>query len=445
MPPASVRHSNSAAVPALDWPSRFAARAARAGDELTAILSLAATPDMITFSGGFPAPETFPVAVIEELVTGLLADDPGRALQYSPTEGLPEARAAVGRLLEDTQGVRVDADDVLVTSGGIEGLQLLARTLVEPGDRVLVESPTYLGGIMAFAGLEAEVEGIAVDADGLRTDELAAALVRSPRPKLLYVIPDHQNPTGLSLSAERRAEVVALCRRYGVLVVEDVAYRELAFDGSAASSLWSLGPDVVVQLGTFSKILTPGLRLGWAVGPPPVVAAMTAAKQNSDQCAGALGQLVMARYVTGGHLAGTLARSRALYEHRAGLMLDALAVEMPEGVSWTRPSGGFFLWVRAPEGVDTRALVAPAARLGVAYVPGAPFYPDGRGSNELRLAYSRADDGAIAEGIHRLAPLLRAPTRLNPRPIPGTPQQPPTTEGAPMTAADPSTSGDQDR
>jgi 2-aminoadipate transaminase len=390
-----------------DWPTRFARRTARAGDELTAILSLAASTDVITFSGGFPAPETFPVDVLQSLLPRLAKEDAAIALQYSPTEGLPAARAAVSALLEQTQGRIVDPADVLITSGGIEGLQLLARTLIDPGDRVLVEAPSYLGAIMAFAGFEAEVEGVDMDDQGLRTDALEAALTRGRPPKLLYVIPDHQNPSGRSLSEGRRHELVEICRRHGVLVVEDVAYRELGFDGTAASSLWSLGPDVVVQLGTFSKILVPGVRLGWAVGPAPLLTAMTAAKQNSDQCAGALGQTLMAEYVGGGHLATTLELARPLYRRRAEAMLAALERHMPPGVTWTRPAGGFFVWLTAAEHVDTRALSAPAARLGVAYVPGAPFYTDTRGGNEIRLSYSRADEPSIDEGVKRLATLLR--------------------------------------
>jgi 2-aminoadipate transaminase len=394
----------TAAVP--DWPALFARRAGRGGDELTAILSLAASTDVITFSGGFPAPETFPVDVLQDLLPRLVKEDAATALQYSPTEGLPAARGAVSSLLERTQGRSVDPADVLITSGGIEGLQLLARTLLDPGDRVLVEAPTYLGAIMAFAGFEAEVEGVDMDDDGLRLDALEAALGRGRPPKLLYVIPDHQNPSGRSLSEERRSAVVELCRRHGVLVVEDVAYRELGFEGQAATSLWSLAPDVVLQLGTFSKVLVPGVRLGWAVGPAALVTAMTAAKQNSDQCAGALGQTLMAEYVRGGHLATTLAIARPLYRHRAATMLAALERHMPPGVTWTRPGGGFFVWLTAPEHIDTRALVAPAARLGVAYVPGAPFYTDTRGGNEIRLSYSRADEAAIDEGIRRLATLI---------------------------------------
>jgi 2-aminoadipate transaminase len=328
------------------------------------------------------------------------------ALQYSHTEGLPAAREAVAHLLADGQGRTVDPADVLITSGGIEGLQLITRTLVEPGDRVLVEAPTYLGAIMAFAGFEAEVEDVPMDDEGLRVDALEEALAAGRPPKLLYVIPDHQNPSGRTLSEQRRRELVEVCRRHGVLIVEDVAYRDLAFDGHAATSLWSLAPDVVLQLGTFSKVLVPGVRLGWAVGPAALLTAMTAAKQNSDQCAGALGQVLMAEYVRGGHLADTLEIARPLYRRRATAMLDALERHMPEGVTWTRPTGGFFIWLTAPEHVDTRARVAPPARRGGASVPGAPFYTDRRGDNEIRLSYSRADDDSINEGIRRLASLL---------------------------------------
>jgi 2-aminoadipate transaminase len=259
---------------------------------------------------------------------------------------------------------------------------------------------------MAFSGFEADVLGIGMDEGGLRVDELEATLATGRRPKLLYVIPDHQNPTGLSLAADRRAALVEVCRRYGVLVVEDVAYRELGFDGQAAPSLWSLGPDVVVQIGTFSKVFMPGVRLGWAVGPAPVVNAMTAAKQNSDQCAGALGQMLMAKYVGSGGLARNLVGARALYQSRAKAMTDALAAHMPSTVRWTQPRGGFFVWLTAAADVDARELVAPAARLGVAYVPGAPFFADAQGDNCFRLSYSRATETDIAEGIRRLGVLL---------------------------------------
>jgi 2-aminoadipate transaminase len=407
-PPAVSVRDTTARRSGPDWTQRFASRAARGGGALTAILSQAVSTDVITFSGGFPAPETFPAGVLQRLTDQLLADEPDVALQYSPTEGLPSVRVTVADLVADRQGQRPDPDELLITSGGIEGLQLLARVLIDPGDVVLLEAPTYLGAIMAFGGFEAQVRGVGLDADGLRVDDLEHLDVgtRLP-PKLLYVIPDHQNPSGLSLSTERRHALVAWARRHGVLLVEDVAYRELAFDGSTKPSLWSLAPEVVLQLGTFSKIFTPGVRLGWAIGPEPIVAAMTAAKQNSDQCAGALGQRLMERYVRGGHLAEHLVAARRLYGTRAAAMLSALEEHMPPDAHWTQPRGGFFVWLTAPAGLDTAVLAPRATELGVSYVPGRPCYPEGGGENQVRLAYSRARDEQIAEGIRRLGNLFK--------------------------------------
>jgi 2-aminoadipate transaminase len=388
-----------------DWARLFASRASAGGGELTAILALAGATDTITFSGGFPAKETFPVGEIREVVEELLRSDAARALQYSPTEGLPESRAAAADFVA-TQGVRPDPDGVLITSGSIEALQLLSRVLLDPGDAVLVEAPSYLGAVMAFAGAGAAVTGIRMDDDGLAVDELEAVLASGLRPKLLYVIPDYQNPTGLSLTTERRRALVSICRRYGLLCVEDVAYRELGFDGGTTESLWSLGPDVVVQIGTFSKTLFPGIRLGWAIGPGQVVSAMTVAKQNSDQCAGALGQRIMERFVAEGRFPAHLAAARALYARRAELMLSAIERHMPEGVQWTKPRGGFFVWLTANDGIDTARLAPVALARKVAYVPGAPFYADARGRNQLRLAYSGVPDENIEEGVARLAALL---------------------------------------
>jgi 2-aminoadipate transaminase len=402
------RHAATAAERP-DWSSLFASRTKLGGGELTAILSLVGSEDTITFSGGFPAPETFPVALVGPILSDLLTHDPAGALQYTPTEGLLSSRTAICELVAATQGTRPELSDVLVTSGGIEALQLLCRVLVEPGDAVAVEAPTYLGALMAFTGSEATIVGASMDADGVCVDELEQRFSSAqPVPKLCYVIPDFQNPTGLSLSAERREALVALCRSYGVLLVEDVAYRELGFAGSpSAPSLWSLDPDSVLQVGTFSKILFPGSRLGWAVGPSQVIAMMATAKQNSDQCAGALGQRVMSAFVEGGHFPSHLAAARALYEGRATAMLDALDHHMPEGTTWTRPRGGFFVWLTTPPEVDAIAMASKAHREHVAFVPGVPFYADGRGSNQVRLAYSGVPEDRIAEGVKRLGRLLR--------------------------------------
>jgi 2-aminoadipate transaminase len=410
----------SAAMPAAatgrDWTASFARRArGLGGGEITAILALAGASDVITFSGGFPDPETFPAGVLAQISARLVAGDAAVALQYSATEGLASLRGYLAGRLERLEGRRPGPGELMVTSGGIDCMELLAKSLIDPADPVVVEAPSYLGAIMAFRGYEADVRAVPMDAGGMRVDALEDLLRGGLRPKLVYTIPDHQNPTGLSLAADRRPALAALARRYGFLILEDVAYRELGFDGIRPPSLWALAPDVVVQAGTFSKIFFPGVRLGWAAGPPAIIGQLAVAKQNSDQCAGALGQRMLEEYGRGGHLDAQLVASRALYQRRAGLITRALAEHMPAGTTWTAPRGGFFTWLTLPEGVDTVALTPAARAAKVAYVPGRPFYADGAGARELRLAYSRVADDLITEGVRRLAGLTRAAIARNAR------------------------------
>ena len=392
-----------------DWTASFARRTqALGGGEITAILALAGATDVITFSGGFPDPATFPSEVLAEIAHRLVAEDAAVALQYSASEGLESLRDYLSGRLESMQGSRPAPGELMITSGGIDCLELAAKSFVDPGDVAVVEAPSYLGAIMAFRGYEADLHGVPMDGDGMRVDLLAEMLGRGLRPKMLYTIPDHQNPTGLSLAADRRMELVELARRYRFLILEDVAYRELGFAELAPPSLWSLAPDVVIQAGTFSKTFFPGVRLGWAAGPREVIAQLVTAKQNSDQCSGALGQRMLEEYGRGGHLDRQLVASRALYQRRASVMGQALAEHMPDGTTWTTPRGGFFTWLTAPDGIDTVAL-SPAARARkVAYVPGRPFYPGGGGTAQLRLAYSRVSDHLIDEGARRLGGLIRA-------------------------------------
>jgi 2-aminoadipate transaminase len=286
---------------------------------------------------------------------------------------------------------------------------------------------------MAFRGYEADVRGVPMDDDGMRVDVLASLLAGGLRPKIVYTIPDYQNPTGLSMSADRRMELAGLARRYGFLICEDVAYRELGFGAlfpppprsavpapalrarprpapapaQPPASLWSLAPDVVLQAGTGSKIFFPGVRFGWAAGPQQVIGRLVVAKQNSDQCSGALGQRMFEEYGRGGHLDRQIVASRALYAHRAELVTQALAAHMPDGTTWTTPSGGFYVWLTAPDGADTVALSAAARDRKVAYVPGRPFYPGDAGATQLRLAYSRVADHLIDEGIRRIGEVLK--------------------------------------
>jgi 2-aminoadipate transaminase len=398
----------TAALEQHDWSAGLAQRTRTlGGGEITAILALAGATDVITFSGGFPDPATFPTEILGQIAGRLIAGDAAVALQYTATEGIARVRDYVAGRLESLEGARPGPGELMITSGGIDCMELLAKSYIDPGDVVVVESPTYLGGIMAFRGYEADVHGVPMDDDGMRVDVLAGLLAGGLRPKIVYTIPDYQNPTGLSMSADRRAELAGLARRYGFLICEDVAYRELGFDAPPPASLWSLAPDVVLQAGTGSKIFFPGVRLGWAAGPQQVIGRLVVAKQNSDQCSGALGQRMFEEYGRAGHLDRQIVASRALYARRAELITQALAVHMPDGTTWTTPRGGFYVWLTAPGGVDTVALSAVARDRKVAYVPGRPFYPGDAGATQIRLAYSRVADHLIDEGIRRIGEVLK--------------------------------------
>jgi len=397
----------TAALEQHDWGASLARRThALGGGEITAILALAGATDVITFSGGFPDPATFPTEVLAQIAGQLITGDAAVSLQYAATEGIAGVREYLAGRLESLEGARPAPGELMITSGGIDCMELLAKSYLDPGD-VVVEAPTYLGAIMAFRGYEADLRGVPMDGDGMRVDVLAGLLGGGLRPKIVYTIPDYQNPTGLSLSAGRRAELVALARRYGFLICEDVAYRELGFTAPPPASLWSLAPDVVLQAGTFSKIFFPGVRLGWAAGPEQVIARLVVAKQNSDQCSGALGQRMLEEYGRTGQLEQQIVASRALYARRAGLVTQALAAHMPDGATWTTPHGGFYVWLTAPDGVDTVALSAAARARRVAYVPGRPFYPGEAGTTQIRLAYSRVADQLIDEGIRRIGEVLK--------------------------------------
>jgi 2-aminoadipate transaminase len=292
----------------------------------------------------------------------------------------------------------------MVTSGGMECIALMCQALLDPGDTVAVEAPTYLGALMAFGGAEAAVVAVPTDEDGLRVDVLAERLEAGLRPAFLYTIPEFQNPTGRTLPLARRRALVELCRRHGVLIFEDVAYRELAFDGTSLPSLWSLGPDVVLQAGTFSKTFFPGVRLGWAAGPGDVVAELAAAKQTTDQCAGALGQRLVEEYGRAGGFERHLPAARARYASHWAALSAALGRHMPDGVAWTEPAGGFLTWLTLPQGIETLALRPAALAAGVAYVPGGPF---GGGAETLRLSFSNLTAPELEAAAERLGAVVR--------------------------------------
>jgi 2-aminoadipate transaminase len=390
------------------WAQALSQRALSRGDaELSTILA-GTPPGVLSLTGGFPNPETFPTDVLDEIVSRLVRDDPAVALQYAPSEGIPSVREYLVDRQEQLQGHRPELAELIVTSGGMECIGLAAQSVVDPGDAVVVEAPTYLGALMAFAGFEADLVGIPMDADGMQVEALEERLAAGPRPKLVYVIPEYQNPSGRTLSLERRHALVEVCRRHGVLVLEDVAYREISFDGSALPSLWSLAPDVVVQAGTFSKTLCPGVRLGWAVGPREVIAQMAAAKQTTDQCAGALGQRLVEAYGRAGHFERRLPEARALYaSHWRAVERPLSGARLPPGCTWSEPTGGFFTWLTLPPAVDTVALRPAALAAGVAYVPGRPFHVGGDGHNELRVSFSFLPEVDLLVAVERLAAVVR--------------------------------------
>jgi 2-aminoadipate transaminase len=391
------------------WDALVAARTrGEVGDGIASVLAFLGVPDLISFAGGFPDPETFPRERVSTLFQELAASGEATAFQYAPTRGLAGLLDALAGRLETLQGRRPADDELLITSGAIEALELVAKSFLDPGDLVVVEAPTYLGSIQAFRSFEATLVAVGIDEHGLDVEDLERRLGGGLRPKLVYSIPDHQNPAGVSLAAERRTLLVALAQRYGFLIVEDVAYRELSFSDESLPSLWSLAPDVVVQTGTTSKIFFPGVRLGWAVGPADVSSRLVSAKQNTDQCAGALGQRLFEESVRRGWIDEQLVASRALYRRKCERMLTALERCMPEGAHWTRPEGGFFSWLTLPDDADAVELARHAAERGVGIVPGTLFFTDGSGADSVRLSFSMVGEAQIDDGIERLATLLAA-------------------------------------
>jgi 2-aminoadipate transaminase len=398
-----MRAEGAAGAPVRDWAHAFARRTRlRGGDELSVILA-GSPPGVLSMTGGFPNPATFATDVLDEIAARVLREHPGAALQYTPCAGIPSLREYLVERQALLQGRRPELPELMVTSGGMECIALVCQSLVDPGDAIAVEAPTYLGALMAFGAAEAEVHEVPMDEDGLSVEALEARLAAGLRPKLLYVIPDYQNPTGRTLPLARRQALVELCRRHRVLILEDVAYRELAFDGAALPSLWSLAPDVVLQAGTFSKTFFPGVRLGWAVGPRDVVAELAAAKQNTDQCAGGLGQRMVEAYGRAGHFERHLPAARALYASHWRALEAAFHRHLPDGCRWSEPTGGFLAWLALPEPLDALALRPAAIAAGVAYVPGRPFYAGDHGRHELRLSFSHLDEGELDVAVERLA------------------------------------------
>lgn len=371
-------------------------------------LKVTAQSDIISFAGGLPAQELFPVQEIAAACQHVLRDQASGAfaLQYGPSEGYAPLRELIAADL-DAEGIRVAPDQVLITTGSQQGLDLAAKIFLDPGDAVLLENPTYLGALSAFNAYEASYLTVATDTQGMRVDEVERLLATSPRlPKFIYLVPNFSNPLGTTLSADRRTALTALAREYGVPVLEDDPYVLTRFEGATPPSLRALGGDATILLRSFSKTVSPGFRLGIAVAAPEILARMVAAKQACDLHTSTFLQQVMFTYLLTGHLTGHMEKVRDVYRRRRDVMLRALAVHFPPGCSWNVPSGGLFVWVTLPVGVDAEAMLPAAVAERVAFIPGNAFHPKGGGANTMRLNFSQPDESAIEEGIMRLAAVV---------------------------------------
>jgi 2-aminoadipate transaminase len=374
------------------------------------ILKVTERPEVLSFAGGLPAPEAFPVEALARAHAEVLADDAAAALQYGPTEGYAPLRAWVAERTT-RRGVPATPEQVLITAGSQQGIDLVAKALIDPGDLVLVEAPSYLAALQTFSTYEARFEAIETDEDGMRIDALERSL-RERQPKLLYLIPNFQNPRGTTLSLDRRLRIAQLAAEYGVTVLEDDPYAELRYRGAALPPIAGLDRAAqVIHLGTFSKTLAPGLRLGYLIADASTVRALTIAKQAVDLHTGSLAQRAVARLLQTFEYEAHLRRVRSLYAERLDAMLASLEHNFPEGTTWTRPEGGMFVWMRLPAGLDAGELLVDAMRERVAFVPGAPFYPDNPCRETLRLNFSNRPPLLIGEGMARLGACVRARLR----------------------------------
>ncbi|MDR7544491.1 MAG: PLP-dependent aminotransferase family protein [Armatimonadota bacterium] len=376
------------------------------------LLKFAAGGKVISFAGGLPDPATFPVGELQEVIHEVLRTGAGRALQYGTTEGDARLREELVKWMAK-DGITFERDQILITNGSQQALDIVGRVLLDPGDVIVCELPSYLGGLQAFRYYQIEMVGVPQDDEGLEPDRLAGVLRdlrrAGRRLKFIYVVPDFQNPSGITWSRQRRERLLDLAAEFNVLVVEDNPYREMRFMGQAPPPVAALDRDRrTLYLSTFSKTLAPGLRIGWIAAPAPIIERCVTAKQGMDLCGPSFTQAIAAALLARGTVAQRLPAVAALYRRKREAMLEALASQMPPGVSWTRPEGGLFLWVRLPEDMDAGAMLRAAVQEeGVAYVPGQAFHCDGSGRNTMRLNFSYPSEEEIREGIGRLARLVR--------------------------------------
>jgi 2-aminoadipate transaminase len=374
------------------------------------LMAITARPEVISLAGGLPDTSTFPPKSFAAQMTRIAQESSAEALQYGPTEGFEETKACIAEVMA-AEGMRADPEDLIVTTGGQQAIDLVCKTLLDPGDVVICEAPTYPGAVPTLCSYEADVIQVATDDQGMKVDELPELLARlareGRRPKFIYSIPTFQNPAGVTMSGERRRRLVEIARENEILVLEDNPYGLLRFEGEPEPSLYGLdGGDYVIYVGTFSKILSPGIRIGWVVAPPPVLAKITLGKQASDLCTSTLTQYFVREYFAEGKWRAYIDDLAGIYRTRRDTMLDALAKHFPEQARWTHPAGGLFVWATLPDYIDTTDLLAKALNENVAFVPGRAAYIDGRGGSSMRLNFSGSNEEEIREGIRRIGAVV---------------------------------------
>jgi 2-aminoadipate transaminase len=374
------------------------------------LMEITARPEVISLAGGLPDTSTFPPESFAAQMTRIAQESSAEALQYGPTEGFARTKECIREVMA-AEGMNPDPDDVIVTTGGQQAIDLVAKTLVDPGDPVICEAPTYPGAVPVFSSYQADTHQVGVDDAGMRVDELEALLDRlaadGRRPKFIYSVPTFQNPAGVTLSAERRRRLVELARERELLIVEDNPYGLLRYEGEPVDPLYKLdGGDYVIYVGTFSKILSPGIRVGWLCAPPPVMEKVVLGKQASDLCTSTLTQYFVLEYFAEERWREYVADLADIYRARRDAMLDALERHFPPQATWTRPEGGLFVWATLPAYINTTDLLAKALRQNVAFVPGAAAFVDGRGTSSMRLNFSGSAEDEIREGIRRIGRVI---------------------------------------
>lgn len=379
--------------------------------EIRELLKFTRNPDIISFAGGLPGPETFPVKDLEDISCQVLREKGALALQYGPTEGELPFRQEIAKWL-NREKAGIKPENILITAGSQQGLDIISKIFLDPNDVIILELPSYIGGLQAFTAYRARMIGVPQDYEGMRMDllekELEKLAKKGKKPKFIYVVPDFQNPSGVTMPLERRKRLLELACQYEVPIVEDSPYRDLRYKGEAVPAIYGFDKEnYVIALSTFSKLLSPGLRLAWIMAPTEWMDRMVVAKQSMDLCSPTYTQLIAAEYLRCGLLPRQIENIRKIYGRKLETMLKALEKYMPKEVEWSKPEGGLFLWVKLPKKMSANDLFPKAIEKKVAYVVGSAFHCNGKGQNTMRLNFSFSTEQQIDEGIHRLAEVIK--------------------------------------